>query len=129
MREAQILLIEDNRNCEELTLRALKKAGYCNVAVARDGVEALRMLIGEGFGALISAVEPTIVLLDMKLPKIDGVGVLQRLRGNERTRNLKILALSCSEDPREIEECLNLGVLAVLPKPIDADSLRRWLPA
>jgi two-component system, response regulator len=128
MREAQILLIEDNRNCEELTLRALRKAGYCNVAVARDGVEALGMLLGEGYGGTVAGREPSFVLLDMKLPKIDGVGVLQRLRSNERTRMLKVFALSCSDDPREIEECLSLGVVAVLPKPLDADALSRWLP-
>jgi CheY-like chemotaxis protein len=68
-----------------------------------------------------------LVLLDMKLPKIDGVGVLQRIRSDERTKRLKVFALSSSEDPRDIQECLNLGVLAVLPKPLDAESLKRWL--
>ena len=128
MRSAEILLVEDNSNCEELTLRALKKAGYSNVAVARDGVEALGMLLGEGCGEPAGRGEPSFVLLDMKLPKIDGVGVLQRLRGDERTRKLKVFALSSSEDPRDIEECLSLGVLAVLPKPLNAETLKRWLP-
>ena len=127
MRSAEILLVEDNSNCEELTLRALKKAGYSNVAVARDGVEALGMLLGEGRGELAGRGGPSFVLLDMKLPKIDGVGVLQRLRGDERTRKLKVFALSSSEDPRDIEECLSLGVLAVLPKPLNAETLKRWL--
>ena len=126
MRDLEILLVEDNRNCEELTLRALKKAGYGNITVARDGVEALGILLGEG-RAELPAREPSLVLLDMKLPKMDGVGVLQRIRGDERTRGLRVFALSSSEDPREIEECLNLGVLAVLPKPLNAEALKRWL--
>lgn len=125
MSNPDILLVEDNRNCEELALRALRKAGYSNVAVARDGVEAIGMLLGEGCRQ--SEAGDPLVLLDMKLPKIDGVGVLQRIRGDERTKKLKVLALSSSEDPRDIEECLNLGVLAVLPKPLNAESLKRWL--
>ena len=126
MQDAEILLVEDNSNCEELALRALRKAGYSNVAVARDGVEALGMLLGEntkeaGYHG------PNFVLLDMKLPKIDGVGVLQRIRSDERTKLLKVFALSSSEDPNDLEECLNLGVLAVLPKPLNPDTLKRWL--
>ncbi|OGU12166.1 MAG: response regulator [Geobacteraceae bacterium GWC2_58_44] len=128
MSNPEILLVEDNRNCEELALRALRKAGYSNVTVARDGVEALGMLLGEDCGREAARGRPTLVLLDMKLPKIDGVGVLQRIRSDERTRRLKVFALSSSEDPRDIEECLSLGVLAVLPKPLDAESLKRWLP-
>ena len=127
MSNAEILLVEDNSNCEELALRALRKAGYSNVTVARDGVEAIGMLLGEeGSGRKVGR-RPVFVLLDMKLPKVDGVGVLQRIRGDERTRQLKVFALSASEDPREIEQCLNLGVLAVLPKPLDVDTLKRWL--
>lgn len=128
MSETQVLLVEDNSNCEELTLRALRKAGYSNVTVARDGVEALGMLLGDESGDQPQRGEPTFVLLDMKLPKIDGVGVLRRIRDNERTKRLSVFALSSSEDPREIEECLNLGVLAVLPKPLNAEILKRWLP-
>jgi len=70
---------------------------------------------------------PNFVLLDMKLPKIDGVGVLQRIRGDERTKRLKVFALSSSEDPNDLEECMSLGVLAVLPKPLNPETLKRWL--
>ncbi len=124
MQDAEILLVEDNSNCEELALRALRKAGYSNVAVARDGAEALGMLLG---GEVGSEHHPHFVLLDMKLPKIDGVGVLQKLRSNERTRKLKVFALSSSEDPEDLEQCRSLGVVAVLPKPLDAELLKRWL--
>lgn len=128
MSSHQILLVEDNRDCEELALRALRKAGYSRVTVARDGVEALGVLLQDGGESAAGEAGPPVVLLDMKLPKIDGVGVLQRLRNNERTRQLNVFALSSSEDPREIEQCLDLGVLAILPKPLDAESLKRWFP-
>jgi CheY-like chemotaxis protein len=128
MHNAEILLVEDNSNCEELALRALKKAGYSNVAVARDGAEALGILLGEKCTASFSREELSFVLLDMKLPKIDGIGVLRKIRSDERTRRLKVFALSSSEDPRDIEQCLNLGVLAVLPKPLNPEMLKRWLP-
>lgn len=121
MSEAEILLVEDDSNCEELALRALRRAGYLNVAVARDGIEALGILTGEG-GA--GGRKPEAVLLDMRLPKLGGIAVLQRLRSDARTRDLKVFALSASEDPAEIEQCLSLGVLAVLPKPLDAEALK-----
>lgn len=127
MSNPEILLVEDNSNCEELALRALRKAGYSNVMVARDGVEAVWMLLGEDSGEPTIHEKPTLVLLDLKLPKLNGVDVLQRIRSDERTKKLKVFALSSSEDPREIEECLNLGVLAVLPKPLNAETLKRWL--
>jgi len=127
MRHAEILLVEDNRDCEELSLRALKKAGYGDVAVARDGVEAIGMLLGEDGDTRPCREQPSFVLLDLKLPKIDGIGVLARIRGDERTKRLKVFALSSSEDPREIEGCLRLGVVAVLPKPLDTAMLKLWL--
>lgn len=126
MQDAEILLVEDNSNCEELALRALRKAGYNKVAVARDGAEALGMLLGEEVNGGEHH-EPNFVLLDMKLPKIDGVGVLQRLRSDERTKRLKVFALSSSEDPKDLEECRNLGVLAVLSKPLNPEILKKWL--
>lgn len=126
MQDAEILLVEDNSNCEELALRALRKAGYSKVAVARDGAEALGMLLGEEVNGGEHH-EPNFVLLDMKLPKIDGVGVLQRLRSDERTKRLKVFALSSSEDPKDLEECRNLGVLAVLSKPLNPEILKKWL--
>ena len=128
MSEAQVLLVEDNSNCEELTLRALRKAGFSKVAVARDGQEALGMLFGGECGELLQDRARSFVLLDMKLPKIDGLGVLKMIRKDERTKSIRVFALSSSEDPRDIEECLNLGVLAVLPKPLNAEALKRWLP-
>ena len=127
MDQSEILLVEDDTNCKELALRALRKAGYGKVAVARDGVEALGMLMGEGGEALVGS-GPLFVLLDMKLPKLDGIAVLRRLRSDARTRDLSVFSLSSSQDPSEIQQCLNLGVLAVLPKPLDPERLKKWFP-
>lgn len=127
MDRSEILLVEDDVNCKELALRALRKAGYGKVAVARDGAEAIGMLLGDE-GREPAGSGPLFVLLDMKLPKIDGLGVLRRLRSNERTRKLCVFTLSCSQDPTEIEQCLDLGVLAVLPKPLDPERLKKWFP-
>lgn len=129
MHQAEILLIEDDINCRDLALRALRKAGYSEVAVACDGVEALGMLLGEGKEEPPPAAKPRFVLLDMKLPKLDGIGVLRRLRGDERTRKLKVFALSASEDPSDLEQCRDLGVLAVLPKPLDPEKLKQCFAA
>jgi two-component system response regulator len=126
--QLDILLVEDDRCCEELALRALRKGGFDRVSVARDGLEALSMLYAgseEGGGAAA----PGVVLLDLKLPRLDGIHVLQRIRDDERTREVKVFALSASEDPDEIEKCLSLGAVAVLPKPLDPQVLEQWLAA
>lgn len=125
MNDAKILLVEDNCDCEELALRALRKAGFESVEVARDGAEALGRLLAHGDSRL-DAEEP-IVLLDLKLPKIDGVDVLKKIRSDERTKDLRVIALSASENPDEIENCLSLGVVAVLSKPLDTEALKRTL--
>ncbi|GFO54110.1 response regulator [Geomonas sp. Red276] len=127
MRQADILLVEDDTNWKELSLRALNKAGFHRVTVARDGVEALSLLFGEG-GPQGGEGSERIVLLDIKLPKIDGITVLQRIRGDERTKDLNVFALSSSEDPSELEECCKLGVLAVLPKPLDPETIKLYFP-
>lgn len=126
MLQTSILLVEDNRDCETLALRALKKAGFSEISVARDGAEAVDLLLGvqcRGWDAPAADV----VLLDLKLPKLDGVDVLRRLRSDDRTREITIFALSSSEDPREIDDCFDLGVVAVLPKPLDAEMLKHFL--
>lgn len=125
MSDATILLVEDNCDCEELALRALRKAGFIAVDVARDGAEAIGKLFGAASGGV--SAWPSFVLLDLKLPKIDGVDVLQRIREDERTRGLKVFALSASEDPRELDRCLSLGVSAVLSKPLDTEMLKTLL--
>lgn len=109
-----ILLVEDNADDEELTLRALKKNNIGNdVIVARDGAEALDYLQGP------RALSPQLVLLDLKLPKIDGLEVLRRLRGDERTKLLPIVVLTSSKEERDVVESYSLGANSYVRKPVD----------
>ena len=124
MPNVRIVLVEDNRDDEELALWSLKKAGVQEVTVARDGVEALRLLLGEGERPPL---RPELVLLDLRLPKIDGIEVLQQLRNDERTRTLPVIILTSSEDPHDKKLCTELGALAFLSKPLEANFLFPYL--
>ena len=116
-----ILLVEDNPDDEALTVRALKKSKIVNeVVVARDGVEALDYLFGEGAhaGRDLNG-GPQLVLLDLKLPKLDGLGVLRRLRGDERTRRLPVVILTSSSEEEDRIKCYDLGANSYVRKPVD----------
>jgi two-component system response regulator len=114
-----ILLVEDNPKDEALTLRALKKSNIANsVVVARDGVEAIDYLFASGADGVPNAL-PQLVLLDLKLPKIDGHEVLRRIRGNERTRLLPIVILTTSVEDRDVLEGYRLGANSYVRKPVD----------
>lgn len=91
-------------------------------------MEALGILLGEGEREAVEDGGPGFVLLDLRMPKMDGIDVLQRIRSDERTRDLNVIALSALDDPRCLEQCRDLGVLAVLPKPLDPDTLKRYVP-
>jgi CheY-like chemotaxis protein len=99
MAEKTILLVEDNADDEELTVRALKKNNVTNdLEVARDGVEALDYLFGTGaYSGRDTSMLPGLVLLDLKLPKIDGLEVLRRIRGDERTKRMPVVVLTSSK--------------------------------
>ncbi|MEA3308426.1 MAG: response regulator [Chloroflexota bacterium] len=116
-----ILLVEDNPNDELLTLRALKKNKISNsIMVARDGAEALDYLFGTGeYASRDLRVMPEFVLLDLRLPKIDGLEVLQRIRSSERTRLLPVIVLTSSDEERDIVESYNLGANSYICKPVD----------
>lgn len=137
VKQRSILLVEDNPDDEALTLRALRKNNILNeVVVAHDGVEALDYLYGQGqfVGRDLSAM-PTVVLLDLKLPRIDGLEVLRRLRSDERTRLLPIVILTSSGEERDIVSGYALGANSYVRKPVDfvqfADAVRQlglyWL--
>ena len=121
MSKKSILLVEDNADDVELTLRALKKGNIANeVVVARDGVEALDYLFGTGMyaGRDLSNM-PALVLLDLKLPRVDGLEVLRRLRADERTRLLPVVVLTSSKEDRDLIEGYQLGANSYVRKPVD----------
>ena len=118
-----ILLVEDNPDDEALTLRALMKNNIMNkVVVARDGVEALDYLFGTGAhaGRDVSD-QPQVVLLDLKLPKVDGHEVLRRIRANDRTRLQPVVILTTSNEDRDVISSYQLGANSYIRKPVDFD--------
>ncbi len=116
-----ILLVEDNPDDEILTLRAFKKNNIANeVVVARDGVEALDYLFCTGPHAERNPAEqPAVILLDLKLPKLDGLEVLRRLRSHEWTRILPVIVLTSSKEEQDIVSSYSLGANSYIRKPVD----------
>lgn len=116
-----ILLIEDNPDDEELTLRALKKNKIRNeIVIVRDGAEALDYLFGQGaYEGRDVSVMPQVTLLDLKLPKIDGLTVLKKIRDNENTKTLPVVILTSSKEDRDLIQGYNLGANSYIRKPVD----------
>ena len=121
MKDKVILLVEDNPDDELLTLRALKKNNVLNeVVVARDGVEALDYLFGTGeYAGRDTSVMPQLILLDLKLPRIDGLEVLRRLRADERTRLLPVVILTSSKEQQDMLDGYGLGANSYVRKPVN----------
>ena len=123
MKGKVILVVEDNPIDEALTLRALKKSNVANdVVVVRDGVEALDYLFGTGtHEGRDPLVMPQMVLLDLKLPKVDGLEVLKKLRADERTRRLPVVVFTSSSEEEDIIKSYNLGANSYVRKPVGFD--------
>ena len=121
MMDRVILLVEDNENDEVLTLRALKKSNIVNrVMVVRDGAEALDYLFWRGAHASRPADEmPQVILLDLKLPKIDGLEVLRALRADDRTKLLPVVVLTSSVEEQDVIRSYGLGANSYVRKPVD----------
>jgi two-component system, response regulator len=121
MQEKFILLVEDNPDDVALTLRALKRNNITNeIIVAKDGVEALEFLFGAaGAGKYEPTELPQVILLDLKLPRIDGLEVLRRIRGNQRTRFLPVVILTSSLEEQDLISGYSLGANSYIRKPVD----------
>lgn len=119
----EILLVEDNPADEELTLRALKKGKIVNtIFVVRDGAEALDFLFCKGeYRDRVHMIKPRVILLDLKLPKIDGLEVLRQIRENDLTRLIPVVVLTSSREEKDIVESYRLGVNSFIVKPVEFD--------
>jgi two-component system response regulator len=117
----EILLVEDNPNDLELALHALRRHNLANhIEVVRDGAEALEFIFGTGAyaGRRVEDV-PKVILLDLKLPKVDGMEVLERIKSDPRTRSIPVVVLTSSSEERDVVESYQLGVNSYIVKPVD----------
>lgn len=109
-----ILLVEDDPDHELLTIRALKKSNVANdIRIARDGEEAIELLFGT------DAIKPQVILLDLKLPKVEGLEVLRRIRSSDKTKMLPVVVLTSSDEERDIVRSYQLGVNSYIRKPVN----------
>lgn len=125
--EIEILLVEDNPDDMEMTLRALRKAHLANhIQVARDGVEALEFIFGTGSHAGRNVeTGPKVILLDLKLPKVDGLEVLRQVKNNPRTRMIPVVVLTSSKEQPDVSECYSLGVNSYIVKPVNFEGFAK----
>ena len=116
-----ILLVEDNPDDVKLTLRAFKRSKMLNpIVVARDGVEALDFLFARGaYAGRAGTPLPTLIILDLKLPRLDGLGVLKAVRGDERTRFIPVVILTSSKEEQDLAQGYSLGANSYVRKPVD----------
>ncbi|MDP1587627.1 MAG: response regulator [Prosthecobacter sp.] len=123
----EILLVEDSPEDLELTCRALKNANLSNhIQIARDGAEALDFIFCEGPHAVRRIEDtPKLILLDLKLPKVDGLEVLQRIKGDPRTRHIPVVVLTSSKEQTDVVKSYALGVNSYIVKPVNFESFSR----
>lgn len=124
LNEVEILLVEDNPSDAELTLRALKKYNLANrVLHVKDGAEALEFLFANGaYNGRNVEHAPRVILLDLKLPKVDGLEVLRRIKADERARVIPVVVMTSSREDRDLEECYQLGVNSYIVKPVEFEN-------
>lgn len=123
----EILMIEDTEADAELAMRALRKRGLANHLVwVKDGAEALDFIFGTGAyaGRDVGCV-PKVVLLDLRLPRVSGIEVLRRLKGDERTRRIPVVVLTSSHEDVDLDECYALGVNSYICKPVEFDEFSK----
>ena len=117
----EILLIEDNEHDAEMTIRALKKNKITNAVIhLTNGVQALEFLFGTGeFEGRDTNEKPKVILLDLKMPKVDGIEVLQKIKANDITKMIPVVVLTSSKENPDIEKCYALGANSYIVKPVD----------
>jgi CheY-like chemotaxis protein len=127
VKEVEILLVEDNPTDAELAIRALKKNNLANSLVwVKDGAEALDFIFATGaYSDRSVSCPPKVVLLDLRLPKVDGMEVLRRVKEDERTRAIPIVVLTSSKEDRDIAESYKLGVNSYISKPVEFDAFAK----
>lgn len=127
VKEVEILLVEDNPTDAELAIRALKKSGLANKLVwVKDGAEALDFIFGTGVYSGRTMVNgPKVIMLDLRLPKVDGMEVLRRVKGDERTRTIPVVVLTSSKEDRDVAESYQLGVNSFISKPVEFDAFAK----
>lgn len=125
--EVEILLIEDNLNDAELTIRSFKKNNITNhILHLKDGAEALEFLFGTGqFMGRDLNDKPNVILLDLKMPKVDGIEVLEKIKANNNTKNIPVVVLTSSKEDPDIEKCYALGANSYIVKPVDFDAFQK----
>jgi len=122
MNEVEILIVEDNSSELELALYALKKYHLANhVVVLQDGAEVIEYLFGSGKEDGSFNRMPKLILLDLKLPKVNGIEVLRRIKAEPRTRSIPVVVVTSSRQDQDLEECYRLGVNSYLVKPVNFD--------
>jgi len=121
--QTEILLVEDNPEDAELAMRALAKSNLSNkVFWVKDGEGALDFVFGTGaYAGQGPSTGLHLILLDLKMPKVGGIEVLRKLKGDERTKTLPVVVLTSSEESRDVEECYSLGVNSYIVKPIEVE--------
>lgn len=120
-KEVEILLIEDNQSDAEMTIRALRKGNIANkILHLEDGFEALEFLFGTSNIPI-----PKVILLDLKMPKINGIEVLQKVKSDERTKNIPVVVLTSSKEDPDIKTCYDLGVNAYVVKPVEVEAFNQ----
>lgn len=127
LNEVEVLLVEDNPSDAELTVRSLKKRNLANrLFHVKDGAEAVDFLFAQGaFANRRVENGPKVVLLDLKLPKIDGIEVLRRIKSDERTKVIPVVVMTSSREDRDLVDCYNLGVNGYVVKPVEFEDFAR----
>lgn len=125
--EVEILLVEDNSNDAELTIRALRKSKIANSIIhVKDGVSAIDFLFGKGeFSSRNINYKPKIILLDLKMPKVDGLDVLRKIKADELTRKIPVVVLTSSREHPDIERAYAYGANSYIVKPVDFDGFAK----